>query len=443
MKFALPAMAIFFMLLISCSETESILFEDKEGLRNLEETYQEYSKHYADPAIAYKLLESIKVQAEQLGNKEYLAKYHMGYGYLKKMDKHLDEAVTAFFNALDLYQQVGDSLFQAKVLNNIGDIYRTAYLSKEAYECFKVAEGLYAKLEREDKLPGLYENMGLLFIDSAAYEIAKNYFDKGIVLCRKNDVQGKLSILHNLYGKLFYKQSKYKEARKSYCKSYDLLLDKNSIRAAFIYGNIGEAYLEEGEIDQAKTWFEKSLALKQSIANADLRPTLNYLGQVGLQKGDFKEALGYFDQVVDLSKEDIINDELDVALENIQAVYENSPALRTDEGFKKSLYYLGVARESKKVLAELQSKLNTLYAQYSVKKGYNEFIYQSNLKNEQQEKFYSWVATGALLLSCLALLGTIIVYRKNLKITAENYRNSQSQIDSVKQTLIESGYGSD
>ncbi|GAA0891208.1 hypothetical protein GCM10009122_08870 [Fulvivirga kasyanovii] len=455
MKFALSTTAIFILLLAACSEKESIVpFDSSDDLKILENTYQEYTKHYSEPDIAYNLLESIKVQAEQQENDEYLAKYYIGYGYLKKMDNHLDEAVTAFFNALDLYQQVGDSLFQAKVLNNIGDIYRTAYLSKEAFECFSAAEDIYIKLGREDKLPGLYENMGLLFIDSAAYEIAENYFDKGIAFSQENEAIDKLSTLHLLYGKLYFKQAKFKEARESYNKSFDLLADKNSLKAAFVYGNIGETYLYEGKIETAESWFNKSLTLKQSIDNVDLRPTLNYLGQVELQRENFKKALSYFDEVVDLSKEDIINDELDVALENIQTVYESSPGMRTDEGFKRSLYYFGVARESKKVLAELQSRLNTLYAQYSVKKGYNEYVYENNLRNEKEGKLQSVVAAVILALSCLILLAAIIIYRKNLKVTAQNlkateedlrittkdYQLSKTQIERIKQTLIESGY---
>ena len=458
MKFVLPTATIFLLVIAACSEQEQFIsFKNSEKLENLEQTYQEYTKHYADPVLAYNLLESIKVQAEELRNEEYLAKYYIGYGYLKKMDKHLDEAVTAFFNALLLYQHTGDSLFQAKVLNNIGDIYRVANLHEEALHYFQEAESLYIHIGRRDKLAGLYQNIGLIFLDSSSFQIAGEYFNNGMQISRDNNLSQFIHQYHNLFGELYLKRGEYKKARDSYFSALDLVEKDNQLMTAYIYGNIGETYLKEDKVEMAETWFSKSLGLKQSIDKVDLRPTLNYLGEVEIKKGNLKKALSYFDKVVDLSKDDIINKQLDIALENIQTIYEDSPHMRSEQDFENSLHYLGVARESKKVLDEVQSKLNNLYAQYSVRKGYNEFVYQTNLKNEQDEKYNSMLAAGFLLLSCLILIAAIVIYRKNLKITAqnlkatkenlktttENYKLSKTQVDSVRQTLIESGYSLD
>jgi serine phosphatase RsbU (regulator of sigma subunit) len=64
--------------------------------------------------------------------------------------------------------------------------------------------------------------------------------------------------------------------------------------------NIGELYIDLGELDSALYYFEKSLTVIASSIDRSI--SLNYMGHVYSEKGDFQTAMQYRQEALDLAK---------------------------------------------------------------------------------------------------------------------------------------------
>lgn len=456
-----PTIVLPLLLLIfaSCTNTDTPPVPNNVASEELKTVFDEFQKNYNNHSEAYELIARVKTLAEEEGNREYLAKYYAGFGYLQHIDKQYNEAVLAYQQALIIYNLLGDSLRQGWVLNNLGDIYRVTYMPEQALSFFNRAETLYEEIGRQDKLTGLYENIGLTFLDHSNYEAAESYLQKGLYFSEEYGNNEKITVFNNLFGKLHFKQGHYEEARKRYLKALDFV--KSELQKAFIYGNIGETYLLEKNPDAAEEWITKAMQVKENIENADIRPNLNYLGIYHAQKGNYEKALSLFDQVVRLSEEDLLEKELGVAIENSNNIYNTQSSLRTDDSFKQTLHYSDILRRSNALLMELQEQLNILYNQSLVKKGEADFAEIKKQKQIAREKAITHMLYGgAITLSIVLIIGSAVYYRKRLKRMweererirkeQEEYRNENSvqkhTIDklekctrAIKEAIAESG----
>ncbi|ELR71747.1 Tetratricopeptide TPR_2 repeat protein [Fulvivirga imtechensis AK7] len=456
-----PTIVLPILLLIfaSCTDKGTSPAPKNVASEELKAVFDEFQKKYNNHSEAYELITRVKTLAEEEGNQEYLAKYYAGFGYLQHIDKQYNEAVLAYQHALIIYNLLGDSLRQGWVLNNLGDIYRVTYMPEQALSFFNRAETLYEEIGRQDKLTGLYENIGLTFLDHSNYEAAESYLQKGLYFSEEYDNNEKITVFNNIFGKLHFKQGQYEEARKRYLKALDFV--KSELQKAFIYGNIGETYLLEKNPDAAEEWITKAMQVKENIENADIRPNLNYLGIYHAQKGNYEKALNLFDQVVRLSEEDLLEKELGVAMENSNNIYNTQSSLRTDDSFKQTLHYSDILRRSNALLMELQEQLNILYSQSLVKKGEADFAEIKKQKQIAREKAITHMLYGgAITLSIVLIIGSAVYYRKRLKRMweererirkeQEEYRNENSvqkhTIDklekctrAIKEAIAESG----
>lgn len=416
MLFPKPTIVLPLLLLIfgSCTDPDTSPAPNNAASEELKVVFDEFQKNYNNHQQAYELIARVKTLAEEEGNQEYLAKYYAGFGYLQHVKQQYNDAILAYQQALAIYKSLGDSLRQGWVLNNLGDIYRVTYMPEQALTFFIKAETFYQGVDRQDKLTGLYENIGLTFLDHENYEVAENYLKRGLLFSQEYDNKDKIAVFNNLFGKLHFKQGHYDEARINYLTALNFV--QNKLQEAYIFGNIAETYLLEKNPDAAEKWIIMAMQAKENIENADIRPNLNYLGIYQAQKGNYTKALDLFDQVVRLSEDDLLEKELGVAIENSNDIYNTQANLRTDESFKQTLYYSNILRKSNELLMELQDQLKVLYNQSLVKKGEADYADIEEQKQIAKDKAITHMLYGGLMaLSIVFIIGGTVYYRKRLK----------------------------
>lgn len=430
-----PTIVLTLLLLIfgSCNDPDTSPTPNNAASEELQAVFDEFQKNYNNPSQAYELLTRVKTLAEEEGNQEYLAKYYAGLGYLKHVKQQYNDAILAYQQALPIYKSLGDSLRQGWILNNLGDIYRVSFMPEQAFEYFSRTEAIYQSIDRQDKLLGLYENFTLIYLDGKLYDIAQEYIDKGMYQCKETEDPYWKYNFHNLQGKLHLGKKDYALARNSFIKALGFIESIRDTEKAYAYGNIGETYLLEKNPDAAEEWIAKAMEAKKIIENADIRPNLNYLGIYQAQKGNYTKALDLFDQVVRLSEDDLLEKELGVAIENSNDIYNNQPNLRTDESFKRTLYYSNILRKSNELLLELQDQLKILYNQSLVKKGEADFADIEEQKQIAKDKAITHMLYGGLIaLSIVFLFSGTAYYRKRLKKLREERVKIQEEQEKYK-----------
>ncbi|MBL6448963.1 tetratricopeptide repeat protein [Fulvivirga sp. 29W222] len=441
----LATLAVLSMLFITACTQDEIYTHDPAKIEALEHTYQEYLNHYKDSKIAFELLEKLRTLAIELDNKEYLAKYYDNHGYLNRKNDKNGEAIKSYKLAMNLYSQLKDSLKMAKMASNIGNAYRVAERPLEALKYHERAENIYIQLNEKQKLPLVYDNLSLVYLaleefDKAEYHISKS-LEASIVLESSFWIYN----AYASYGELYFRQQRFDEAIKNYEKALTYLNDNQELEKAFLHGNIGESYMNTGELSQAEKWLNEALQIKTALDDADKRPNLNYLAELASLKGDYKAALKYYDQVVELSVSDkeLLSEELSTALEALQTL-SNNPSARAAGLVVSSQKYSLIRDKKNKLLEEQNELISSMYAQQSVDMAEAEITHLNNeekykhelLQKEQRADLMNIVYAISAALGLLLLVFVLYKYRKRL-IMYRNYKNQQERKSNKLEKLHE------
>jgi tetratricopeptide (TPR) repeat protein len=221
----------------------------------------------------------------------YSGSYHVASTVYMTMG-NLDRAEYWALEALEKYPRHLDSLF------NLSKI----YFQKKNYTLFwKYIHEYFALLEQIEKRPGEFGNMiffkadskwlGYLYkacawMDQGHREKGGQELERAFACCTD-----KVRCHHLLAG--YYKQKK--EYMKSEAEFVSAL--KEAPCRSEIMWDFSQLYKEKNDLNGEKKWLEELVKLKPKDKNA-----LFALGLVCLKKGDFKEAVPLFEQVLEIDE---------------------------------------------------------------------------------------------------------------------------------------------
>lgn len=158
------------------------------------------------------------------------------------------------------------------------------YVDKALFFSKKNAYPLGEAIANETK--GLYHE-----IVTGNYDLASQFYFKGIKVCEANNLDYASSIYHSL-GVMFHTSDSYEKAQQYYTKSYELakkFADSALIKKCLI--NLGSVHSSLEDFDKAADYMEKSFDIK-------IRPELDYatycnLGHLYTKQEKYDNALPY------------------------------------------------------------------------------------------------------------------------------------------------------
>lgn len=396
----------------ACNSDEISEVKNKEN-EDLELIHAEFLKHKSEPELAYPLLERLKVQAQRLGNNEFLAKYYTYNAVLKGNEGDYEAATNSYSKALEFYAINNDAYRPGLIYLNLGSIYYEATFYEKALTYFEKAEQVFFETEHKKKLPVVYLNMARIYIDEKQFHKAEFYLSQGIDFAKYMESNDQRSKLLNMYGKLHFEQQHFSEARSYYNRALEY--SETELQTSYIYGNIAEAYIKERNIGEAEKWLKQAIMLKNKIEDADIRPNINYGAELEALKGNYDKALTLYDKVVELSKDDLTSKELGIALSGISTLYSAAQNLSHDQ-LTRQAEYLKVYEQRSKQQEEQRNILQTLYRQASIKAAEVKQEGQKALKAKSEEFSASKMKYFELIGLCLlAIAYSVFFYKKRLK----------------------------
>ena len=201
-------------------------------------------------------------------------------------------------NMDEVLQAISIGLIVAYFLLNTNRVLKSIEICKECLAISKQKAGF-----KDDKLTKLLCKRVYLIMSNAYRAI--NDITNAIKCARESGEKLEEGKLYCNLGNMYFRQSKYAEARQLYEKSLAIskeIGDRNGETSC--YRNLGNVYQSVGEYDKAREHLEKSLVIKKEIGDRNGEATcyLN-LGAVYPSVGEYDKAREHLEKSLAINKE--------------------------------------------------------------------------------------------------------------------------------------------
>ena len=185
--------------------------------------------------------------------------------------------------------------------------------------------------ENDPYVVKLYDTKGLIYAKKGQYNKALSSFQKSLNIYLKIVGKNHPSTAEAFYNiaHVLSSQGNYKKSLHNYNISIDIYLNttgKNSPKLPLAYGNIAALYLEMEEYTKTILFAKKSLKLMNST-NSDTLKLYNYLSDALQNKGQYTEALFFYNKALELIIEKKIGNDDDLIM-----IWNGMGAIYTKKG---------------------------------------------------------------------------------------------------------------
>jgi DNA-binding CsgD family transcriptional regulator len=260
----------------------------------------------------------------KLGNSKEIARSLSNIAVMLELNGNYEDAISKYFEVLNMMRTLGDNEGIGKVLNNIGLTYEEMGQRHKALEYLQQAAK--QKINNNDKagLASTYNNIGVIFEEVLPYtDSALLYYKKAYNLYSELNMIMEFAQVKNNMALVYLKQKDYNKAYLFSIEAlqiYDSLQSKRGI--AITSRNLASINLELGNISLAYEHLEKSLQLCNRIGDVEIRLDLYHLFQkLYILKGEADNAIYYFNKYNNL-KDSLINEKVQLSVAESEAKYK-------------------------------------------------------------------------------------------------------------------------
>jgi len=234
-------------------------------LKMLEESEKMYTslpkKAYEISEEAYKLSMDNDMKSESASSLIMMAK-------VCRIRTDVNQMYALSYDAYELFCELDDNLGMAKALNLVGITY--FYRSMYEQSADTLIKGLKL-IEVKDDLKlysSLLNNIGEVFKETENYDMAIEYYDRGIAVCVDTNLDAYKATMLDNKGDICLIKGEYIEAYKYFNESYDILKKENDpIHLSEAENRLGKAYYYSEDYDTAKLYFERALNRLEEVDN--------------------------------------------------------------------------------------------------------------------------------------------------------------------------------
>ncbi len=214
-------------------------------------------------------------------------------GFIFYLQDNNKSAYKDYLEAIEIANALGDKLRVSKLYNEVGQIFYESELYDQALNHFQEALNLADYATTQDRANYNY-GVGKSLKMIGKVEEGVSYLLKSMDI---NLSLNNYAALVGDYNELAIAQRKvenFDEAIRLYQKNEGIvsLIQNSNFYSWQLYNNMGNAYLEKGDIESAEKYLKKSLKFKSN--DVQLWITYNNLGKVYNEKGEYEKAWNCF-----------------------------------------------------------------------------------------------------------------------------------------------------
>lgn len=215
-----------------------------------------------------------------------------------------NESANAYDNyllSLNFFKKSNNLEGEAKVYNNIGNLYRDIEYDK-GLDFFKQALAVAKKLEMKELVAGIYLNMGNIYQKMKNYNQALNTYKQGnLIFTELNHNTGLTQSLQNI-GVCYYKLNQPQNAEDHLVKAL-VKAKENDLNFIIASANLtlASVYIDNGKYDKAQDAINEGLSYAKIIDNSRLQYDYLYTSyELEGRRKNYEKALHFLVQVYKL-----------------------------------------------------------------------------------------------------------------------------------------------
>lgn len=225
-----------------------------------------------DSAIAYGLEAEALSKELNFDNGLALSLKYIGMAYYFQA-KYL-ETIQYWQQSHDVFEAMGNTKGVANMLSNIGAIYFNQGDDTKAIEYYLRTLTIAEEIGDSLRIATLLNNIGGVYFNKpATLDMSINYYLRAFDIC---------NLIHDDYG-----------------------IGSSAV-------NVGGYYLKKEKADSALYFFDRALEAFKGTATGNVSYALNNMGEAYALKNDYKQAIKYQNEALDLARKN--NNQLDVTL---------------------------------------------------------------------------------------------------------------------------------
>lgn len=231
--------------------------------------------------------------AEEINSREHIAHFTHIMGNCYSALSDYDKAIELILNAIDMYNERGDSNSLVSCYLNLGNTYICKKDYKKALKCFTES---YRHNSKDNSLlvkARLLNNFGVIYLNTENYKKALKYFLDCIKIAKEIDDVFDLQSCYINIGLIYKIHKDYKKTLEYYNSALDILSKlKDKQREGYIYHYFADVHFEMKEYEKAIEYADMSLNLFEQIGSKS-NEAINYVfkGKAYKELGNYDEAL--------------------------------------------------------------------------------------------------------------------------------------------------------
>ena len=215
----------------------------------------------------------------------------------------LQKALAGHYDALKLFEKMGDNYGTAMVLSNLSRVYSALNKNKDAIDYLKRAEEIAVKNKLDKVLAYIYSNYSMTYTQLGQLKPALTYALKVDTLDKKLGLKLNQGRNANNTGAIYYFLGDYENAYKYFDHSRRVATEANdsiTVNQAII--NIGE-YYEIKKRDPLPSYFQALAYFEKTKNNALINYVATDISNFYKSRGKFDLALQYYQKAVKAGEE--------------------------------------------------------------------------------------------------------------------------------------------
>lgn len=300
-----------------------------------------------------------------------------------------EKAIDLLYKSLSKIKSYSNQNLQTKIYLELGTKYSSIKDTVNSFKNYHIAEKIAYKNKDNSNLRHIYHNLFRLHV------------------LKDND------------SALFYIQKKYAVDK----------LENEPSGTAITYNNYFAYHSVRNEYDIAKKYLDSAyqLSIKYDIKHAIRTSLSNYGYYYSVEKGDFKKALNYYEQLENNHQKELTQSELCNLYLNFGYVYEN-----LGDYANANLYHVFYIQLSQKMYnQEIKDAVKDIETKYKIEKIETDYLEEKKQIIENDDRNKKLIIFFVFLL--LLLIFMFYFFYQNIKLKE---RNRKKEIDSIIQRKI-------
>lgn len=332
---------LFLLIFIShlCLGNDDLMYKLSDSSKVIQLNDESYDLRFSDPNRAIITAQKAHEIADKLGYKKGKAvSYRMlGIAYNYSNKKKL--SLNALFKALVIFKEIDDIHGEAKVLNNIGNVYNQ-YDNEKALEFYLQTLEIAKKHNLEELIGSCYLNIGTIYFRKKDYNRSLTNSIKGKKkFVKLNDTVGLIQATQSV-GVNYFSLKEYILAEKNLLEAKKLAKKENSF---FLIGSINLTLASLNTINnnfsQAEANINEGIEIAEKVKDSILLSDFLFKSyELEKKRGNYKKSMEY---LLKTFKEDSINYE-----KNIKTILDlNEKQKKYEQREKQKEYELKLAKQ--------------------------------------------------------------------------------------------------